>query len=72
VAPESEPTVTEDMIEQLAKLAELELDAERRTLIAEQLDPLLTDANAVNRFMAGRREVSPGIRFHHPEPERDQ
>jgi Asp-tRNA(Asn)/Glu-tRNA(Gln) amidotransferase C subunit len=60
-------TVTEDMVEQLALLAELDLDAERRAVVAEQLEGLLPDANAVNRFMAARREVGPGVRFHHPD-----
>lgn len=60
------------MVEQLAKLAELELDAERRAAIADQLDPLLRDANAVNRFMDARREVGPGVRFHHPDTPADE
>lgn len=66
------PTVTEEMVEQLAKLAELELDAERRTLATNQLDAFLSEANAVNRFMDGRREVGPGVRFSHPELEQDE
>jgi Asp-tRNA(Asn)/Glu-tRNA(Gln) amidotransferase C subunit len=60
-------TVDEAMVEQLARLAELELDAERRPAIADQLDGLLRDANAVNRFMDARREVGPGVRYHHPD-----
>jgi Asp-tRNA(Asn)/Glu-tRNA(Gln) amidotransferase C subunit len=64
-------TVDEAMVEHLARLAELELDAERRPAVAEQLDRLLTDANAVNRFMDGRREVGPGVRFHHPDASDD-
>lgn len=67
----AERTVTEEMVEQLARLAELELDADRRSLIADQLDGLLADANRVNRFMEGRREVGPAVRFDHPELRRD-
>lgn len=63
----ADPTVNEEMVEQLAKLAELELDAQRRALIAPQLDGLLTAANEVNRFMDKRRNVGPSVRFHHPE-----
>lgn len=63
--------MTEEMVEQLARLAELELDADRRSLIADQLDGLLADANRVNRFMEGRREVGPAVRFDHPELRRD-
>lgn len=71
MADEVGRTVDEAMVEQLARLAELELDDERRPAIAEQLDGLLREANEVNRFMAGRREVGPGVRFHHPEVRRD-
>lgn len=66
VAEDSGRTVTEAMVEQLARLAELELDPERRAAVADQLDGLLADANRVNRFMAARREVGPGVRFDHP------
>jgi hypothetical protein len=62
-----ERTVDEAMVEQLARLAELELDAERRAVVSETLDGLLSEANAVNRFMDARREVSPGVRYHHPD-----
>jgi len=65
------PTVTEEMVEQLARLAELELDADRRAAVAEALDGLLGDAAEVNRFMAGRREVGPAVRFDHPTLEDD-
>lgn len=71
MAEEGERTVTEEMVEQLARLAELELDADRRSLIAAQLDGLLADANRVNRFMDERRDVGPGVRFDHPELQRD-
>jgi Asp-tRNA(Asn)/Glu-tRNA(Gln) amidotransferase C subunit len=63
-----EPTVTEEMVEQLAKLAELPLDEERRRIITPQLDGLLSEANRVNRFMDTRRDVGPAVRFDHPEP----
>lgn len=67
MAADDERTVSDAMVEQLATLAELELDAERRSRVADELGGLLPDANEVNRFMAGRREVGPGVRFHHPE-----
>jgi Asp-tRNA(Asn)/Glu-tRNA(Gln) amidotransferase C subunit len=60
-------TVDEAMVEQLARLAELELEPERRQVVAETLDGLLREANAVNRFMDARREVGPGVRYHHPD-----
>jgi Asp-tRNA(Asn)/Glu-tRNA(Gln) amidotransferase C subunit len=60
-------TVDEAMVEQLARLAELRLDAERLPVVVETLDGLLREANAVNRFMDGRRELGPGVRFHHPD-----
>jgi Asp-tRNA(Asn)/Glu-tRNA(Gln) amidotransferase C subunit len=63
----AERTVDEAMVEQLARLAELELDAERRPVVVETLDGLLREANAVNRFMDARREVGPGVRYHHPD-----
>lgn len=59
-------TVTEAMVAELAELAELELDAERRALVAETLDGLLVEASRVNRFMAARREIGPAVRFDHP------
>jgi Asp-tRNA(Asn)/Glu-tRNA(Gln) amidotransferase C subunit len=65
-------TVDEAMVEQLARLAQLQLDAERRRAIADQLDRLLSDANAVNRFMDSRREVGPGVRFHHADVRDDE
>ena len=71
MAEERRRTVTPEMVEQLARLAELELEAERRSLVADQLDGLLSEANLVNRFMAERREVGPGVRFDHPELQRD-
>ena len=61
-----ERTVDEPMVEQLARLAELPLDAERRRIAAETLDGLLREANAVNRFMDARRDVGPCVRYHHP------
>jgi Asp-tRNA(Asn)/Glu-tRNA(Gln) amidotransferase C subunit len=65
-------TVDEAMVEQLARLAELELDAERRAVAAETLNGLLSEANAVNRFMDARREVGPGVRYHHPDIPADE
>jgi Asp-tRNA(Asn)/Glu-tRNA(Gln) amidotransferase C subunit len=67
-----ERTVDEAMVEQLARLAELEIDPQRRPAIAEQLDGLLREANAVNRFMDARREVGPGVRYHHSETHADE
>lgn len=60
-------TVDEAMVEQLARLAELRLDPERLPIVAETLDGLLREANAVNRFMDARRDLSPGVRYHHPD-----
>jgi hypothetical protein len=60
-------TVDEPMVEQLARLAELELDPERLPIVADTLDGLLREANAVNRFMDARRDVAPGVRYHHPD-----
>ena len=60
-------TVDEAMVEQLARLAQLELAPERRQVVAETLDGLLREANAVNRFMDARRDVGPGVRYHHPD-----
>jgi hypothetical protein len=59
-------TVDEAMVEQLARLAGLPLDAERLPVVTETLDGLLREANAVNRFMDARRDVGPGVRYHHP------
>lgn len=67
-----ERTVDDAMVEQLARLAQLELDAERRRVVADQLDGLLREANAVNRFMDARREVGPGVRYHHPDIHADE
>lgn len=50
-------------IRELARLAGLELDPERRAAVLAQLPGLLQEAGAVNAFMAARREVAPGIRF---------
>jgi Asp-tRNA(Asn)/Glu-tRNA(Gln) amidotransferase C subunit len=68
----ADPTVTPEMVEQLAKLAEIELDDERRGKIAAELDGLLSDANEVNRFMDARRDVAPAIVFHHRELHEDE
>ena len=67
-----ERTVDEAMVEQLARLAELEIDPERRAVVAETLDGLLGEANAVNRFMDARRDVGPGVRYHHPDVHADE
>ena len=71
MAEDADRTVDEAMVEQLARLAELDIPVERRAQIADQLDGLLGEANKVNRFMDGRREVGPGVRFDHPELKRD-
>lgn len=63
--------VTPEMVAQLALLAELPLPPQRRAAVAEQLNGLLVEANRVNRFMDGRRDVQPGVRFRHSELERD-
>ena len=64
-------TVDEAMVEHLARLAELDLDAERLPIVADTLDGLLREANAVNRFMDARRDVGPGVRYHHPDVQAD-
>ena len=69
---DAERTVDEAMVEQLARLAELDIAPERRPALAEQLDGLLSEANAVNRFMDARREVGPGVRYHHPDVREDE
>ncbi len=60
-------TVDEAMVEQLARLAQLDLDPERLPVVAETLDGLLREANVVNRFMDSRRGLGPGVRYHHPD-----
>lgn len=62
------PSVTVAMVEQLARLAQLPLAEERAAIVAETLDGLLREANAVNRFMESAREVQPGVLYHHPAP----
>jgi len=62
----ADPLVTEEMVEQLALLAELPLEPERRAVVAEQLNGLLEEANRVNRFMDSRREVGLAVRLQHP------
>lgn len=59
--------VTDEMVMALAALAELELDADRRTVVAEAFEGLIRDAQEVNRFMAGRRDVGIAVRFDRPE-----
>ena len=56
-------------VRELARVAELPLADERVDAVAEQLNGLLVEANLVNRFMDARREVQPGVRYHHPEIE---
>ena len=64
-------TVDRAMVDQLARLAELEIPADRREQVTDLLNGLLGDANNVNRFMDGRREVGPGVQFDHPELSQD-
>ena len=71
MADETGRIVDEAMVDQLAQLAELDIPLERRATVADLLNGLLTDANKVNRFMDGRREVGPGVRFDHPELKQD-
>lgn len=61
--------VTAETVRSLARVAGLPLAAERVEAVAEQLDGLLVEADLVNRFMDSRRDVQPGVRFHHPEVE---
>jgi Asp-tRNA(Asn)/Glu-tRNA(Gln) amidotransferase C subunit len=66
------PLVTEEMVRQLALLAELPLAEDRVPIVTEQLNALLAEANRVNRFMDARREVGMAVRFHHPAPPEDE
>lgn len=61
------PTVTPDAVRELAGVAELPLGEERQAVVAADLNGLLRDANLVNAFMAGRRDVGPGVRYLHEE-----
>jgi hypothetical protein len=61
--------VNAGVVRALARVADLPLAEDRLDGVAAQLDGLLREANAVNRFMAKRRDVGPGIRYHHPEAE---
>jgi hypothetical protein len=58
--------VTGDMVAALARLAEVRITDERRAVVAEAFEGLIRDAQEVNRFMAGRRDVGPAMRFHRP------
>jgi hypothetical protein len=59
--------VTDEMVMALARLAEFELDSQRRAVVADAFEGLIRDAQEVNRFMAGRRDVGPAVRFDRPE-----
>lgn len=63
----NEPTVTEEAVRQLARMGDLPMDADRSRVLALMFEALILDANEVNRFMAGRRDVSPMVRVLHPE-----
>jgi Asp-tRNA(Asn)/Glu-tRNA(Gln) amidotransferase C subunit len=63
----TEPLITEHTVKELARLAGLDLEAERIASLTPGLNHLLTEADAVNRFMAPRRDVGPGTRFAHPQ-----
>jgi Asp-tRNA(Asn)/Glu-tRNA(Gln) amidotransferase C subunit len=65
----SEALIDAETVRALARVAELPLAEERVAGVAEQLNGLLGEANLVNRFMDARREVQPGVRYHHPEIE---
>jgi Asp-tRNA(Asn)/Glu-tRNA(Gln) amidotransferase C subunit len=69
---EAGSTVDARMLEQLARLAGIEIGPERREAIAAQLDGLLTEADKVNRFMEPRRDAGIAVRFHHPAPDEDE
>ena len=64
-----EALIGPETVRELARIAELPLADERVAGVAEQLNGLLVEANLVNRFMDTRREVQPGVRYHHPEIE---
>jgi hypothetical protein len=57
------PRLDEAKLTQLALVAGLDLDPERRRAVLAQLADLLADADRVNGFMADRRDVVPAIRF---------
>jgi Asp-tRNA(Asn)/Glu-tRNA(Gln) amidotransferase C subunit len=61
--------ITAETVRALARVAELPLAEDRVEDVAAQLDGLLVEANVVNRFMDARRDVQPGVRYHHPEVE---
>lgn len=64
-----EALIGAETVRELARVAELPLADDRVAGVAEQLNGLLVEANLVNRFMDTRREVQPGVRYHHPEIE---
>ena len=66
---QGEALIGVEAVRHLARIAELPLADERVADVAEQLNGLLVEANLVNRFMDTRREVQPGVRYHHPEIE---
>jgi hypothetical protein len=66
---DNEVLVNAETVRSLARVAGLDLPADRVAGVAEQLNGLLVEADAVNRFMDARRDVPPAFRFHHPDAE---
>jgi Asp-tRNA(Asn)/Glu-tRNA(Gln) amidotransferase C subunit len=64
---DNEPTVTEEAIVELARVAGLALDKERVAVLTPVVDDFLSEANRVNEFMSGRREVQLSVAFVHQE-----
>lgn len=69
MADDAQRLVTPETVAELARLAALPLAEDRRAALADDLERLLGDANAVNRFMDARRDVKPAALFHDPDPE---
>lgn len=64
---EKAPTVPEEAIPHFLRAADLPVPEDRHGMIAEQLSGLFDEANELNRKMAERFDVTPAVRFYHPE-----
>ena len=60
--------LNEVVLDALAKVAGVSLDAQDRTDLAQRLCNLLGDADKVNAFMAPRRDVGLAVRFKSLDP----
>jgi hypothetical protein len=68
----ADTTVPQEAIPHLLRAGDLPVPSERHGMIAEQLSALFDDANELNRKMARMRDVSPAVRFHHPETQAEE